>query len=168
MRLPSILPRRRRGDLSTRRTDWGDMRSLQDDMNRVFEDFFSSFGRFPLSNMEEELFQFAPRIDVSETSDHIKVHAELPGMKEDDISLSLEKDHLYLSGERREETKDDDERYYHRELSYGSFSRVIPLNAEVDADKADASFHNGVLKVTLPKIPNENERKAKKIPIESK
>lgn len=168
MALPSILPaRRRRGDLAPRRTDWGDMLSLKHDMNRMFEDFFSGFGRAPLANMEEQLSQFAPSIDVSETSDQIKINAELPGMEEKDVAVSLEEDHLLLSGERREETKSDDEKYYHRELSYGSFHRAIPLNAAIDAEKVEARFQNGVLKVTLPKAKEEQEKEGKKIEIKS-
>ncbi|MDR9501871.1 MAG: Hsp20/alpha crystallin family protein [Desulfurivibrionaceae bacterium] len=141
------------------------MTTLQQEMNRMFDDFFSGFDFLPSTVMEESLSRFAPNIDVKETPKEIKVMAELPGMDEKDISISLEDDFLLIKGERQEEKKEDDEEYFYREISSGSFRRMIPLTAKVDADKVEAEFKKGVLKVTLPKVAGAESEKAKKIEI---
>jgi HSP20 family protein len=168
MALSNLLPsRRRRGALTRKGDDWPEMSSLKQKIDRVFDDFFSGFDLSPFREMDERLGRFAPSIDVSETSKEIKVTAELPGMEEKDISISLEDDFLLIKGERKEEKKEEDEEYYHREMSYGSFRRVVPLDAKIDADKVKASFKKGILKVTLPKIPGAESEKSKKIEIKS-
>jgi HSP20 family protein len=163
-----VKSKKRRGDLVRRRSDWTDMTALQEEMNRMFDDFFSGFQITPFRRIEKRLSQFSPSIDVSETSKMIKVTAELPGMEEKDISVSLEDDYLLLTGEKKEEKKQEEEECYHREMSYGSFRRVIPLDAKVEADKVEANFKKGVLKITLPKLPGEKGKKGKKIEIKSK
>jgi HSP20 family protein len=168
MALSDFLPARRgRGGLTKRGAGWSDMTSLQREMNRMFDDFFSGTDLSSFRMMEEPLSRFAPSVDVKETSKKIKVTAELPGMDEKDISVSLQDDCLLISGERKEEKKDEDEEYYHRELSYGSFRRMILLTAQVDAEKVEAKFNKGVLKITLPKIAGTESDKAKKIEIKT-
>jgi HSP20 family protein len=106
MALSNLLPsRRRRGALTRRGEDWPEMSSLKQEIDRVFDDFFSGFDLSPFREMDERLERFAPSIDVSETSKEIKVTAELPGMEEKDISISLEDDFLLIKGERKEEKK---------------------------------------------------------------
>ncbi len=166
MALSSMLPARRgKGGLGRRGTDLTNITAVQRQMNRMFDDFFGGFDFLPSKIMEESLSRFAPHIDVKETPKEIKVIAELPGMDEKDISLSLEDDFLLIKGERQEEKKEDNEEYFYREMSYGSFRRMIPLAAKVDADKVEAKFKKGVLKVTLPKLPGTESEKAKKIEI---
>ena len=131
----------------------------------MFDEFFHGVFPSPYRRMETRMAEFAPSIDVSETGKAIKVTAELPGLEEKDISVTLDEDYLILSGERKEEKKEEKEEYYHREMSYGSFERAIPLSAKVDADKAEASFKNGVLKISLPKIPGAAKEKGEKIKI---
>ncbi len=169
MALSRFLPARRGrgGTLTGRGAGWDDMTTLQREMNRMFNEFYSGLDLSPLGILEEQLSRFAPSIDVKETSKKIKVTAELPGMDEKDISVSLEDDFLVISGERKEEKKEEDEEYYHREMSYGSFRRVIPLDAKVDSDKVDAEFKKGVLKISLPKLPGAETEKTKKIEIKT-
>jgi len=88
--------------------------------------------------------------------------AELPGMKEEDIDISVVGDTLTIKGERKAETEVKDEDYYCCERSYGTFTRSIGLPSTVDAKKIEASFEGGVLEVSLPKAP---EVKPKKVPI---
>jgi HSP20 family protein len=168
MALSDFLPTKRgKGGLERRGAGWSDRTTLQREMNRMFDDFFSGMDISPFRMMEEPMSRFAPSIDIKETSGKIKITAELPGMDEKDISVSLQDDCLLISGERKEEKKDEGEEYYHRELSYGSFRRMIPLTAQVDADKVEAKFSKGVLKIILPKIAGAESDKIKKIEIRS-
>jgi HSP20 family protein len=136
--------------------------SLHREMNRVFDDFFRDFDmRFPM--MGRAGFNGSwPHIDLSETDKEVTVTADLPGMEEKDVELLLEDGVLTLKGEKREETEDKDRQFSER--YYGRFERRIPLDAEVQVDKAQARFKNGVLTVTLPKDPNA-QSKARRIAI---
>jgi HSP20 family protein len=103
-----------------------------------------------------------PTIDVAEREKDVRVTAELPGLEEDDVELHVEDNVLTLSGEKRSEI-DDNERQY-SERYYGRFERRIALPAEVDEDRASATFRNGVLTVTLPKTERARQS-TKRIPI---
>jgi HSP20 family protein len=87
------------------------------------------------------------------------VSAELPGMDDEDIEVSLSRDVLTISGEKKQEKEEKGRDYYRAERSYGSFRRSIPLPAEVNADKVDAVFSKGVLTITLPKTAKAEGRK---------
>jgi HSP20 family protein len=119
--------------------------------DRVFSDFMDelsySTGR-PLLKLDTE---FSPRVDVRDSKKEILVSAELPGMDEKDIHVILNDDRLTIKGEKRVEREGGDSDRHYVERSYGSFSRTIPLPASVERDKCEASFKNGVLKVTLQK-----------------
>jgi HSP20 family protein len=122
-------------------------------MNRMFEDFAQSFDLEPWPGWETE--HFHPRTDVSESDDEVVVTAEMPGLEEKDFELGLSGDLLTLKGEKRHEHEEKRKGAAHRiERSYGSFQRTIKLPCEVDADKANAEYKNGVLNVTLPKAPS--------------
>jgi HSP20 family protein len=133
-------------------------------MNRLFEDFFGGWDEGALAPMGERWGAFSPQVDVTETDDEIKVSAELPGMDDEDIDVSLSDDMLTISGEKKEEREEKREGYYRTERSYGAFRRAIPLSTTVDDEKVDAVFQNGVLTVALPKT---GEAKAKKVTIKS-
>lgn len=139
---------------------------LQQEMNRVFDDFFqgTAFAPFPATGGRS--VGFHPSVDVREGAKEIVVHAELPGMEEKDVELLLEESVLVLKGEKKFEKEDKGEGYHTIERSYGSFQRVIPLPREIDLNKAQARFKNGVLTVTLPKL-EQAKAKGKKIPIQS-
>lgn len=93
--------------------------------------------------------------ELEETSKDIVVRIELPGMDKDDCQIRIEGNVLYLSGEKRFERETNDSTYHLMERAYGAFQRTIPLPRNVNIDKAEASFKNGVLKVRLPKAGGE-------------
>lgn len=143
-----------------------DVFSLQDDINRLFDEFFGDTGLSPVRLepvrlMEDHLTRFSPRIDVRETDQEINVTAELPGLDEKDVSVSLEEHALIISGEKKEEQEQKTAHSYHMERSFGTFRRVIPLRAQVEPAKIKAVFKKGVLQVTLPKAPEEKENSRK-------
>jgi HSP20 family protein len=109
-------------------------------------------------------FDFAPRVDTAETDTAYEVTAELPGVDEKDIKLSLEGDTLSISGEKKAEREEKKKDYVMTERSYGSFKRAFTLPENVDIDKIAAKFEKGVLKVTLPKA-TPTASKQREIPI---
>jgi HSP20 family protein len=120
---------------------------LVDEMNRLFDDFFRDF---PASASSPA---FVPSLEVEETADAVRVSAELPGLEDKDFELSVEDGVFTLRGEKRSEKSEKDEKagWARSERSYGRFERRIALPAEVEVEKAGATFKNGVLDVTLPK-----------------
>lgn len=107
---------------------------------------------------------FAPRVDVTETENAIEVTADLPGLERNDLQLDITHGVLTLQGERKTEVEQKDRTVYRMERTTGSFVRRIGLPVEVDSDKAEATFENGVLKVILPKSASS---KPKQITIKS-
>ncbi len=136
--------------------------SFRREMDRLFDDFFSpaeprSFGGGGVS---------WPTLDVEETDQAYTVKAEVAGLDQKDIKLELRDNVLELSGEKRDERKDETDGRTYSERFYGSFHRSIPLQSEVDADKVEATFKNGLLTVVLPK--NDQARdKTRRIEIKS-
>ncbi|MCX8023516.1 MAG: Hsp20/alpha crystallin family protein [Syntrophorhabdaceae bacterium] len=149
--------------LLSRFEDLYPFKAFQEEMTRLMDSFFGSFGIEPL---EKKMGVFTPSVDVVDAGKEIKVTAELPGIDEKNVEVSLEKDALIIKGEKKEEREEKKESYYYAERSYGSFLRTIPLPDEVDMDKAKATFKNGVLTVTLPKT-EKALKETKKIPIKT-
>ncbi len=110
--------------------------------------------------------QFVPKIEVKDTGTAYQVCAEVPGMDEKDINLTLKDNHLVIEGERKNETKEEDRKkgVFRSEISYGRFYRAIPLYDDVDADKVTAKYANGVLTIDVQKVPLKEE-KVRKIEI---
>jgi len=125
--------------------------SFQQRMNDMFDDFFRGFNPAAPGSLDKSFGAFYPSIDVKEGETDIVVKAELPGMEEKDIDVLLTEDTLTIKGEKKEEKEDKDKNYYHLERTYGAFHRIIPLPAEVDSKKVEATFKNGVLSIVLPK-----------------
>jgi HSP20 family protein len=150
----NILPLRRRGNtMSARRENESPVVAIQNEMNRMFDLFLNDpFTMLSVPTIRS-MSDFMPRIDVSETEAAMQVMAELPGMDEKDIQLSLENDTLIISGEKKNDVEEKGKNFHRVERSYGSFQRVIPLVSEVQTDKVEANFRNGVLNITLPKTP---------------
>ena len=129
---------------------WRPMRgmfSLQDEMNRMFNEFF---GRVP-AQIEAEEGMWSPSADISESNDSITINAEIPGMSKDDIKVNIQDNTITLKGEKKHEKEEKDANYHRVERSYGAFVRSFTLPAPVQSDKVKASYKNGVLKITLPK-----------------
>jgi len=141
-------------------TPWRPFREMEE-WERRFEDLL---GR-PLWRLPVEERGWMPAVDIFEKADKFVVKAELPGIKEDDIHVSVVGDTLSIKGERKTETEIKEEDYYRSERSYGSFYRSIPLPSSVDTGKIEASFEDGVLEVALPKSAKV---KPKKIPVSAK
>jgi HSP20 family protein len=124
--------------------------SLHREMNRLFDDFM---GGAPMTGQGQSATGniINAHMNVSETEGEIRVSAELPGVAEDDIDVSLNDDVLTIRGEKKFERKDDKENYHFVERSYGTFQRSLRLPFPVDPEQVKASFENGVLTVSLPK-----------------
>jgi HSP20 family protein len=132
--------------------------ALSRDMNRLLDDFTRGFGVSAPSR-----FGFSetwPHVEVQETDKDVAVVAELPGMEEKDVDVSLHDGMLTLKGEKKSESNMP----VYTERWHGQFQRSLPIGPDVDPDKVSASFKNGVLTVTLAKRP-EAQRQAKRIPI---
>ncbi len=132
------------------------------------EDMEDMFDRFRREFYSPDVFrgtdEFSPRVEVKETDENILISAEIPGMNEKDINVTLRDNSLIIEGEKRSERQKEDKGYYRSEFSYGSFYRSIPLLAEVDANKVDATYKNGILDVTLNKL-EETKQMSKRIEI---
>lgn len=125
--------------------------SLQRDMNNLFDNFFRGFEMTPRDNACGVVGSFMPSIDVKESEKEFIIKAELPGVEEKDIDVTVTNDAVTIKGEKKEEKEDKDKNYYYMERSYGSFCRVIPLDAGIESGKAQASFKNGILDIKIPK-----------------
>jgi HSP20 family protein len=137
-----------------------DMISLREAMDRMFEDGFVRDGSLPRDR--NGLMSLA--LDVVETDDDLMVKATLPGIKAEDVDITIDNGMLTIQGEAQEEHTEEGERYHLRERRYGAFCRSVALPVGVDADKAKAEFENGVLTLTLPKT---EEAKPKRITVKS-
>ena len=153
----NLIPwRRNRGEIQARRED-NPFEALHREMNDLFADFFREF-ESPFRGLAPALPQgFAsatgPSVDVSETDDEVQVTADLPGLTEKDVEVSLDNDALTIRGEKKQEHEEKKRNYHLVERSYGRFERSIPLPAGVDLNRVKARFKNGVLHVTAPKTP---------------
>ena len=103
----------------------------------------------------------APPLDLSETTTHVQVRMDLPGFKADEINVQFSNNVLTVSGERREERKEESETFHRLERRYGSFSRSVQLPSRVSDDKVDAQYRDGVLSVSLAKTGDAKNRKIK-------
>ena len=133
----------------------------------LFDDFFDSEllpeSRRLTRRRWMEGGEWSPLVDVIDKKDSILVKAELPGIDKKDVKISLSENTLTIRGERKEEKEIKKEDYYCCERAFGTYSRTIALPVEVDKTKAKATFKNGILEITLPKI---EETKPKEIEIQ--
>jgi HSP20 family protein len=139
--------------------------TLHREISRLFDDVFRGFGVAPLST--GRFFDQGtgwPRLEVAETDEDVKVTAELPGLDEKDVEVELANGVLAIRGEKRTETEDKDRLFSER--YYGRFERRIPMD-DIEEDKVEASFKNGLLMVTLPKS-TKAQQKVKRITINGK
>jgi HSP20 family protein len=132
--------------------------SIQDEVSRLFEDFFD---RRP-ARTEWTDGVWSPSVDLSEDKDNVIVKAEMPGMKKDDVKISVQDNVLTLRGEKKQEKEEKGANYHRVERSHGSFCRSFQLPTPVKTDKIKATYKDGVLNVSLPKT---EEVKPKEIEI---
>jgi HSP20 family protein len=130
-------------------------------MQRMMDEFFRGWWTSPWAGE----IASAPALDVREMETEVVVEAEVPGLKPDELDLSISDGTLSIKGERKSERDEKEGDYHLTERSFGSFSRVVALPAAVDADKAAAKYENGVVTITLPKT---EQAKPKKVEVKGK
>jgi HSP20 family protein len=142
------------------------MRRLDEDMDRLFGQLWGGGRSLMRGRGSDMQSMWMPQVEVFERGGKLHVRADLPGLKKDDVKLSVESDQLVLQGERRSSHEEGDEQsgYFHSERSYGSFYRTVPLPEGVDPSKAEATFKDGVLEVRLD-APGRQQAQAKQIDI---
>lgn len=154
------LPIRKRDKhLPAERDEHNPFMELHREMNRLFDEFFTDFSPVPAGTRGRG-FDFAGvKVDMAENDNELVVTAEVPGLEEKDIDVSLSRGMLSIRGERKEEKKKEGDNYYYMERSSGSFHRELPLPDYVDIDKAEASLKNGVLRLSMPKKAEAMEQR---------
>ena len=135
--------------------------SFHTEMDRIFDRFAAGFGMtpFPTFRFESSFSALSPAVDIAEDDKSFKLTAELPGMSEKDVQVSLSGNTLTIKGEKRHESKEAKQDYYLTERSYGEFRRSFMLPEGVDGNKIDAAFANGVLTVKIPKTAQAAPKK---------
>ena len=135
---------------------FSEMRRMQDEMSRLFDP------GFPFENGELASANWVPAVDIEETPETLRVIAELPGMKREDIQVEFESGMLTIRGSRTREEEKREKNFHRVERSFGSFARAFRLPATVDAEKITALYEDGVLRLEMPK---REESKARRIQI---
>jgi HSP20 family protein len=125
--------------------------AMRQEMDKIFERFGSGFELAPFEG--KAIAEWSPKVNVSETEKEVLVTAELPGIEEKDVEVTLDNGVLAIKGEKKAEKEEKNKNYHRIERSYGSFVRSIALPHEVEEEKVEATFKNGVLTVKLPKTP---------------
>lgn len=131
-------------------------RVFRGNLNTVFTDIFEETAR-------KDAGVFSPAVDLVDAKSSLQVKVELPGVKKEDVEISLKDLILTIKGEKRDEKQEEGDNRYYVERSYGSFSRTLTLPALVKTDEIKATFENGILEITLPK---EEEEKPKEVQVE--
>ena len=139
-----------------------------DEMEKLFDSFFPRSwmrpGHWDWPAIGEMAMPFAgrmPRVDVIDRDTEVLVRAELPGVEKDDLDVTVTDDAVTIKASTRHEKQDEKGDYHRCEISRGSFSRVVTLPADVDAEKASSKFRDGVLELTLPKVKAAKRRTIK-------
>ncbi|MBD2211762.1 Hsp20/alpha crystallin family protein [Calothrix sp. FACHB-156] len=130
--------------------------TLQRQMNRLFEELM------PTTNGGESIgFGFVPAAEMEETDDAIRLKLEIPGLEAKDINVEVTTDSVSISGERKSETKTEENGVARSEFRYGKFQRVIPLPSQIQHEKVEAEYKDGILKLTLPKAEADKQKVVK-------
>ena len=135
---------------------WSEMNALQRQINQLFDEGV-------LTNSERNVKEasFAPSAELSETDEAVMLKLELPGVKPEDVDIQATKEAIYITGERKEETKSEENGVTRSEFRYGKFSRSIGLPALIDNTKISAEYKEGILNLTLPKAEEEKHKVVK-------
>lgn len=132
---------------------------IYDGMDRIFDDFF---GRWPaFLRAESRDWDWRPPVDISETDDNVEIRAEIPGLSEKDVSVSVTDNVLTLKGEKKHESEVNEENYHRVERAYGHFHRSFTLPANLQTDNAKATFKDGVLTLSIPKAEEVKPKEIK-------
>lgn len=125
-----------------------------------FEDFDRTWGEWPMAQRQV----MSPALDVYEDKDHVIIETPLAGIDPADVNIEIEDNILKISGEMKHQSEVDDKNYFRKEVRTGQFYRAVALPKSVAGDKADASYKDGILKISIPKT---EEAKPKKITIKA-
>ncbi len=159
MSIKDLIVRNQRNNEVVESDSFFPFSSFSKDINRMFEDFFGDFGSLSNSFFRGDRSSFfTPKVNVSENDEQIDVSAELPGMDEKDIQVSLSENILTIKGEKKKDEEKKGKDFHHIERNYGSFQRTIKMPSEIVNDKIKASFKNGVLNVILPKSEKAKDK----------
>lgn len=153
MAIRDLIPWTKNQELSAPRDSLDPFMMLHREMNRLFDDVFRAFGTSNLSPLMEGRFGW-PKLELSDTDKALVISAELPGMTEKDVQVEIENGVLTVRGEKKSERNGEGK--YFTERYYGSFERRILLD-DVQENKAEASFKDGVLTISLPKSDKPRE-----------
>ena len=161
-------------DVSSTTQAWAPFLCLRREVDRIFDDFGGGFWRSPFRSafavepfwQREMTWAATPAVDVVESEKAYEVTAELPGMDEKNIEVKVSNGNLTIKGEKQEEKEEKKKDYYLKERHFGSFERCFQVPEGVEANKIEATFNKGVLKVTLPK-KLEAQKPEKKIEIKA-
>jgi len=133
--------------------------NIEDEISKFFDDFLGQ----KLQTRRQAREGWIPRVDISENDDEITVRADIPGMKKEDVKITLSENVLTISGDKRVERDEKKDNYHRIERLFGKFSRSFYIPTNVDPANISAKYNNGVLEIKLPK---KEEAKPKEIPIE--
>lgn len=136
-----------------------DMFNVRNRINHIFDDFFCTT---PKGDEELSMWNWKPVVDIYDNDDNIVIKAELPGVDKANIDIDVKGRFLTLKGERSAENEIKEDKYHRKERAYGRFERVFTLPAEVDSDKIEADYKDGILTINIPK---PEEQKPKQITI---
>jgi len=171
---PTELNKTTSTDLQPGGQAWRPFEALHDEIDRLFDEYGHAFPRWSFGRRRVGLrpfwrtaFEAVPAVDVVENETSYQFIAELPGLDEKDVEVSMADNVLTIKGEKKDEKEEKKKEYYRAERRFGSFRRSFELPAGVDQNKIEANFQKGVLTITLPKTA-EAQKKAKKIPITAK
>lgn len=138
----------------------GELNTIQNEMNRLFNNFFDQPGQTGRGN--GTMRRWLPPMDLVESGDQYVLRADLPGLSDGDVNIQLEDNVLTISGERNARHENKEEGYYRLERAFGGFSRSLTLPDGVDPDQIDAHFDRGVLEIRIPK-PEQKKPKTVQI-----
>lgn len=136
------------------------IQTVNDEISSILNRHLDSF--YPDTRYHDEKMDMP--LEVRDKETEYDIRAELPGVEKENLEIDMNENYLTISATKSEEKTEEDKCYKKSEFNYGEFSRTVYLPHNVDIEKADANFHNGILKIILPKLENEKE-KSKKIPI---
>jgi HSP20 family protein len=166
MAITDLIPWKKNDDtLAVRRPEMDPFRQMRREIDQMFNGMLGDWAG-PMNLLDRRLGSWMPQVDVNETAKEIRVTAELPGMEEKDLEVSLVEGALTIKGEKSEEHEEEKGDVHRSERQYGMFERTIPLPSEVDVEQVKASFKKGVLKITLPKT-KEAQSNRRVIPVQS-
>lgn len=137
----------------TRRGPSSDLRNLQREVDRIFNNFLS-----PRSGQAESAV-WSPQTDLVETDDEYRIHLDMPGISRDDITINYQDNTLTVHGTRREEQREETAEFVRTERAFGEFHRSFTLPRTVDAEAIEANFDNGVLSIHVPKTEKSKKKK---------